>query len=155
MGHVTLVGQGLAVFDRLVVAVAKNPSKASLFTAEERISLLKESLRHFPSNRLEIDSFDGLTVEYARSKGASAILRGLRAASDFEYEFQLAMMNRHLNQDIQSVFMMADLKWFYISSSLVKEAFALGADIAGLVPRPVADRLAQKLCQGILPKSQG
>jgi pantetheine-phosphate adenylyltransferase len=144
LGHVSLVERGLAVFDRLIVAVAKNPVKGALFTVEERVGLLRESLSSFPESRIEIDRFEGLTVDYARSKGAVAILRGLRATSDFEFEFRMAMMNRHLEKDIHSVFLMADYQWFYISSSTVKEAASLGADISDLVPAPVAERLRIK-----------
>ncbi|MDR2611544.1 MAG: pantetheine-phosphate adenylyltransferase [Deltaproteobacteria bacterium] len=144
LGHVSLVERGLAVFDRLIVAVARNPLKSSLFTIEERVELLRESLAGFPERRIEIDRFEGLTVDYARSKGAVAILRGLRATSDFEAEFQMAMMNRHLERDIHSVFLMADYQWFFISSSTVKEAASLGADISDLVPGPVARKLKGK-----------
>ncbi|MDR3153865.1 MAG: pantetheine-phosphate adenylyltransferase [Deltaproteobacteria bacterium] len=153
LGHVSLVERGLAVFDKIIVAVARNPEKGALFTVDERVGLLKESLGGFPEGRIEIDLFEGLTVEYARSRGAGAILRGLRATSDFEYEFRMAMMNRHLEKGIQSVFLMADHQWFYISSSTVKEAASLGADISDLVPEPVARRLrgkfpARRLAQG-------
>jgi pantetheine-phosphate adenylyltransferase len=145
LGHVSLVERGLAIFDRLIVAVAVNPEKGCLFTTEERVELLRESLlERFPEGRLEIDRFEGLTVDYARRKGAEAVLRGLRATSDFEFEFRMAMMNRHLDKDIHSVFLMADYQWFYISSTTVKEAASLGADISDLVPGPVAARLRGK-----------
>jgi pantetheine-phosphate adenylyltransferase len=145
LGHVSLVERGLAVFDRIIVAVAKNPLKGALFSVDERVELLRESLaERFPDGRIEIDRFEGLTVDYARRKGAAAILRGLRATSDFEFEFRMAMMNRHLEKDIHSVFLMADHRWFFISSSTVKEAASLGADVSDLVPEPVARRLRSK-----------
>ncbi|MDR1041761.1 MAG: pantetheine-phosphate adenylyltransferase [Deltaproteobacteria bacterium] len=145
LGHLSLVERGLAIFDRLIVAVAVNPEKGGLFTPGERVELLSESLLdRFPGGRLEIDRFEGLTVDYARRRGAAAILRGLRATSDFEFEFRMAMMNRHLDDGIHSVFLMADHQWFYISSSTVKEAASLGADISDLVPGPVARRLRGK-----------
>lgn len=144
LGHLSMVERGLAIFDRLIVAVANNPVKSTLFTVEERISLLSESLSHFPKDRLEIDHYDGLTVHYAKKKGAAAVLRGLRASGDFELEFQMAMMNRHLENDIPSVFLMADHQWFFLSSSTVKEAFSLGGDISALVPAPVLRVLGSK-----------
>jgi pantetheine-phosphate adenylyltransferase len=144
MGHVSLVERGLIVFDRIVVAVADNPRKSCLFTVEERLDLLRRSLERFPPGRVEVDSFEGLTVEYARSIGARAVLRGLRVMADFEYEFQLAMVNRHIAGDVQSVFLMADHRWLFTSSSIVKEAAGFGADVADLVPPPVAESLRRK-----------
>jgi pantetheine-phosphate adenylyltransferase len=139
----SLVERGLAVFDRLIVAVAVNPAKGQLLPADERVELLRECLGRYPSDRLEVDRFEGLTMDYARSRGARAVLRGLRAASDFEFECRLAMMNRHLDPDIHSVFLMADHQWFFVSSSMVKEAASLGADVSDLVPEPVARRLRE------------
>jgi pantetheine-phosphate adenylyltransferase len=139
-----MVERGLAIFDKLIVAVAKNPDKHTLFTVEERIELLTESLQALPSERVTIDHYEGLTVEYARQKKAVAVLRGLRATSDFEYEFQMAMMNRHLERDIHSVYLMADYQWFFISSSTVKEAASLGADVSDLVPKAVLAMLKSK-----------
>jgi pantetheine-phosphate adenylyltransferase len=144
LGHLSLVERGLRVFDKIIVAVAVNPNKAALFSVKERLALLKESLAAHPASRVEVDSFSGLTVDYARSKGAGAILRGLRVMADFEYEFQLAMVNRHLSPDVQSVFLMADYKWFFISSSTVKEAAHFGANIDDLVPPAVARQLRIK-----------
>jgi pantetheine-phosphate adenylyltransferase len=144
LGHVNLVERGLAVFGRIIVAVAQNPGKSCLFAVEERLDLLRRSLAALPADRVEVASFQGLTVEYARSRGAKAILRGLRVTADFEYEFQLAMVNRHLSQDVQSVFLMADYHSFFISSSTVKEAASFGADVDDLVPPPVAESLKLK-----------
>jgi pantetheine-phosphate adenylyltransferase len=148
LGHVSMVERGLAVFDRLIVAVAKNPAKRTLFTIDERLILLRESLKGMPRGRVEIDHYDGLTVDYARKAGAVAVLRGLRATSDFEYEFQMAMMNRHLEKGIHSVYLMADYQWFFISSSTVKEAATFGADVSDLVPAPVLAMLREKLQGG-------
>ncbi|MDR1109531.1 MAG: pantetheine-phosphate adenylyltransferase [Deltaproteobacteria bacterium] len=143
-GHLSLVERSLDVFDRVIVSVAINPGKTTLFTLEERLALLVECLSHLPPGRVEVTSFSGLTVEYARSVGATAILRGLRGSADFEYEYQLAVINRHLDHEVQTVFLMADYQWFFISSSTVKEAASLGASISGLVPPAVARSLKGK-----------
>jgi len=144
-GHLSLIRRGLAIFDKIIVAVAINPAKRSLFTVEERVDIIREVLKDEPC--IEVDSFRGLTVEYTRQRKADAILRGIRAMSDFENEFQLALMNRRLNREIQSVFLMTDYKWFYISSSLIKEVASLGGDIKGMVPKIVCERLAEKFSQ--------
>ncbi|MDR0355786.1 MAG: pantetheine-phosphate adenylyltransferase [Deltaproteobacteria bacterium] len=144
-GHLSLVERGLAVFDKIIVSVVANPAKSTaLFSLDERLELLKGSLAHLPQDRLTLSTFSGLTIEYARQAGAAAILRGLRGSADFEYERQLAEINRHLAQDVQTVFLMADYKWFFISSSTVKEAASLGADVDGLVPKIVAEGLKKK-----------
>jgi pantetheine-phosphate adenylyltransferase len=143
-GHLSLVERGLTVFDRIIVAVAKNQSKSTLFTLDERLDLLKRSLTRFSPDQVEITSFEGLTVEFARSRGAMAIMRGLRGSADFEYEYQLAAINRHLDNQVQTVFLMADYQWFFISSSSIKEAVSLGASIDGLVPPAVAQGLKLK-----------
>ena len=145
LGHLSLVERGLSIFERIVVAVADNPLKSSLFTVEERVGLLKEAFSGFPEGRIAIDSYSGLTVDYANKMGAIAILRALRATSDFEYEFQMALMNKRLQKGVQSVFLMADQEWFYISSSVVKEAASLGGEIRDLVPPSVAEKLREKL----------
>ncbi|MDR1870899.1 MAG: pantetheine-phosphate adenylyltransferase [Deltaproteobacteria bacterium] len=145
LGHLGLVKRILELFDHLIIVVANNPQKKTLFTTEERVEMLQASLGQEFEGRIEIDSFAGLTVDYAKSKGATAIVRGLRGASDFDYEFQLNMINRHLNQEIQSVFLMADYQWFFIRSSVVKEAASLGADISDLVSPFVARKIKAKL----------
>jgi pantetheine-phosphate adenylyltransferase len=145
LGHVGLIRRILDLFERLVVVVANNPQKRTLFTVHERVTMLKESLGSEFGDRVTIDSFDGLTVDYAKSIGAKAIVRGLRGASDFDYEFQLNMINRHLNQDVQSVFLMADCQWSFIRSSAVKEAASHGADITDLVSPFVARTLLERL----------
>ncbi|MDR3204522.1 MAG: pantetheine-phosphate adenylyltransferase [Deltaproteobacteria bacterium] len=144
LGHVSVVKRALNVFDKIIVAVAYNPGKKTLFTVDERLELLRDSLAAFPASRVEVDFFQGLTVDYARSQGARAVLRGLRVLADFDFEFQLAMMNNHIDHDIQSVFLMADHQWFFVSSSIVKEAAMFGADVDKLVSPLVAEKLKAK-----------
>ena len=143
-GHLSLVDQGLAIFDRIVVAVARNVGKAALFTPEERLGLLREALAGYEPDRVAVGSFDGLLVRYAKNLGATAILRGLRGAPDFEYEFQMALINRHLEPSLQSVYLMTDHRWLYISSTAVKEAAAYGADIGAMAPPASARALEAK-----------
>jgi pantetheine-phosphate adenylyltransferase len=147
MGHLSLVDRGLFLFDKIVVAVARNSAKAPLFSVEERVEMLRESLAAYDPARVEVDSFEGLLVEYARQKKAAALLRGLRATADFEYEFQMAMVNRHLEASIQSVFFMTDYRWLYISSTIVKEAASYNADVSEMVPPPVVERLKKKFAK--------
>jgi len=142
-GHVSILKSGLVVFDRLIVAVLQNPKKSSLFSVEERIEMIREVTGDDP--RVEVDAFDGLLVEYARRKNVRVVLRGLRAVADFEYELQMANMNRHLNDQVETVFIMADDAYFYVASNLVKEAASLGGDVSGLVPPAVQERLLSKL----------
>jgi pantetheine-phosphate adenylyltransferase len=142
-GHLDIIKRGLKLFDRVIVAIMHNPAKESLFTVEERREMLKISLKSF--SNIEIDTFNGLTVNYAAEKKAHAILRGMRAVSDFEYEFQLALMNRRLNREIQTVFLMTGLRWIYTSSSIIKEAAGFGGNINGMVPPIVNERLKEKL----------
>ena len=145
-GHVSILRGGLVAFDRLIVAVLQNPKKSALFTVEERIEMLRETVGNDP--RVEIDSFEGLLVDYAKRKNARVVLRGLRAVADFEYELQLANMNRHLNEEVETVFIMAKDAYFYVSSNLVKEAAKLGGDVSKLVPAGVNDKLVKKLGVG-------
>ena len=145
-GHLGLVRRGLDVFDQVIVAVADNTPKRPLFTQEERVAMACEALAGEP--RAIVEPFSGLTVEYAAQRGACAILRGLRAVSDFEYEFQLALMNRRLQRRIQTVFLMTDYQWLFTSSTIVKSAASHGADIMGLVPENVRLRLQEKYGQG-------
>ncbi len=119
-GHIDIVERGLKLFDKIIVAILHNPAKKSLFTVEERIEMLKTCLKNNPD--IEVDAFNGLLVDYAARRKAHAILRGLRAVSDFEYEFQLALMNRRLNREIQTVFLMTGMRWIFTSSSIIKEA---------------------------------
>ena len=141
-GHLSILNRALKIFDKLVIAILINPTKKPLFTLSERISMMEEVLKG--RTNIEIDSFDGLLVDYVVRKGSNAIVRGLRALSDFEYEFQMALLNRKLNRDVQSIFLMTDYKWFYISSTIIKEAASLGGDITGLVPPIVCKRLKEK-----------
>jgi pantetheine-phosphate adenylyltransferase len=142
-GHVAIIQRGLNLFDRLVVAVANNPQKSPLFTVEERKGFILKSVRNDP--RVEVDSFDGLMVEYARQRGIHTVLRGLRAVSDFEYEFQLANMNRKLLPEFESVFVMTGEDYFYVSSRLVREVATFGGDVRGMVPANVAAAMRKKL----------
>ena len=141
-GHVAIIQRGLNLFDRLVVAVANNPQKAPLFTVAERSAFIREAVGNDP--RVEVDSFDGLMVEYARRRGVHTVLRGLRAVSDFEYEFQLANMNRKLMPEFESVFVMTGEDYFYVSSRLVREVATFGGDVTGLVPTHVAEALRRR-----------
>ena len=141
-GHLSILNRAIQIFDRVVVAVAKNPSKKNLFTVPERLDMLGEVLKNHAN--VEVDTFEGLLVDYAGRRNANVIVRGLRALSDFEYEFQMALMNRRLERNIQSIFLMTDYKWFYISSTIVKEAASLGGDIKGLVPPLVCRKLKEK-----------
>ena len=141
-GHVDIVERGLNIFDKIIVAILRNPAKEALFTVEERKEMIETSLNR--NSNVEIDVFDGLLVDYAKKRNAVAILRGMRAVSDFEYEFQLALMNRKLNREIQTVFLMTGLRWIFISSSIIKEAASFGGNINGMVPPIVSRRLKEK-----------
>jgi pantetheine-phosphate adenylyltransferase len=141
-GHISIISRALKIFDHLIVAILNNPNKVPLFNMEERLSMIRQVLKG--NHNLEMDSYNGLLVDYVVSKNANVIVRGLRALSDFEYEFQMALMNRKLNRDVQSVFLMTDYKWFYISSTIIKEAASLGGDVSGLVPPVVCARLKEK-----------
>ena len=143
-GHIDLVKRTLRVFDRVIVAIATNPNKDnSLFDVEERLEMIREVFKG-PGRRVQADSFEGLLVDYADRIGAKVIIRGLRAVSDFEYEFQMAMMNRSLKPNLETLFMMTGESYFYISSRLVKEVVSLGGDVSGLVPKIVLKRLQER-----------
>ena len=141
-GHVDIIQRGSRLFDRIVVAILLNIEKAPLFTVAERVDIAREVFRGNPN--VEVDTFDGLLVDYARRKGAHAIVRGLRAISDFEYEMQMALMNRNLNPEVETVFMMPAEAYSYVSSRIVKEVVALGGSVTNLVPSMVNDRLRRK-----------
>jgi pantetheine-phosphate adenylyltransferase len=141
-GHLDIVDRGLAVFDRVRMAILMNPEKQPLFTVEERVAIIREAYRGNP--RVEVDTFSGLLVDYAERVGASVIIRGIRAISDFEYEFQMALMNRRLNPQIETVFMMPAESYSYVSSRLVKEVFQLGGRVSDVVPPVVERRLSEK-----------
>ena len=141
-GHVSIIHSGLVVFDRIIVAVLSNRKKQALFSVEDRIEMIADAVKGDP--RVEIDRFDdGLLVDYARKKGVRVVLRGLRAVGDFEYELQMANMNRHLDAEIETVFLMAS-DYFFVSSSLIKEAASLGGDLKGIVPDLVEKKLRDK-----------
>lgn len=141
-GHVDIIRRGSHLFERIIVGVLLNRDKSPLFTIDERVDIAREVFAAYTN--VEVDTFDGLLVEYARRKGASVIVRGLRAISDFEYEMQMALMNRHLNPDVETVFMMPAEPYTYVSSRLVKEVVALGGSVRGLVPEIVEARLREK-----------
>ena len=141
-GHVSLISRGLKVFDRIVLAVAKSTPKKTCFTLDERVAMAREVFQDEP--RIMVEPFDGLLIDYVLGRGAGAILRGLRAVSDFEYEFQMALMNRRLSRDVQTVFLMTDYKWMYLSSTIVKEVSLHGGNVKGLVPEPVLLKLTAK-----------
>jgi pantetheine-phosphate adenylyltransferase len=143
-GHVSIIKGGLVAFDRLIVAVLSNPKKQSLFSVQERSEMIHEAVGQ-DINRIEVDSFDGLLVDYCRRKNAKVVIRGLRAVADFEYELQMANMNRHLYHEMETVFLMANDAYFYVSSNIVKEAASLGGDVSALVPPNVSERLKAKL----------
>jgi len=144
-GHVDIIERSLQVFDRVIVAVAYNPHKDSaMFSSEERVAMIAAVFRRY-GGRVIADRFDGLLVDYVKQRGAKVIIRGLRAVADFEYEFQMTMMNRHLVSDIETIFMMAGEAHFYTSSRLVKEVVTLGGDVEGLVPDVVLKRLKEKV----------
>ena len=141
-GHVDIILRGARLFDRIVVAILVNPEKTPFFSIEERIEMAQAVFRE--ERRVEVDAFGGLLVDYARRRHAAVIVRGLRAVSDFEYEFQMALMNRRLVPDIETVFMMPAEAYTYTSSRIIREVFALGGSISGLVPEIVEARLREK-----------
>ena len=139
MGHLDIVERAAELFDKVIVAIARNPAKKTLFTEEERLDMIREC---FPGNsKVEVAAVQGLVVDYANSVGARILIKGLRALSDFDYEFQLALMNRRLDREIETVFLMTGLRWIYISSSIVKDVASHGGDVSGLVPEHVNARL--------------
>jgi pantetheine-phosphate adenylyltransferase len=141
-GHVDIIERGARLFDRIIVAILVNAEKAPLFSMAERVDIARAVFKNHPN--VEVDTFDGLLVDYVARRQANVIVRGLRAVSDFEYEFQMALMNRELASTIETVFMMPAVKYSYISSRLIKEVFALGGKVHGLVPDMVEARLREK-----------
>jgi len=142
-GHLDLIERGQKMFDRLIVAVLKNTEKEPMFSVPERVEMLREVTRHWES--VEIDVFDGLLVDYARKRGAAVILRGIRAVSDYEYELQMALMNRKLEPRLETVFMMPGETYSYLSAKVVREIAHFGGPLAGLVPPTVEQRLKAKV----------
>ena len=142
-GHVDIAHRALRLFDRLVVAVAVNVSKRGTFTIEERLEMVKHAFQS--ESAIEVRSFDGLTVDYAQQIGAQAIIRGVRAMSDFEYEFEMALMNKHLFSEVETVFMMPSQQYMFVSSSRLKELVRFGRDVEEFVPAEVAKQLRERL----------
>jgi len=141
-GHVDIIKRGLRMFDELIILIAYNRNKKTLFSVEERQAMIQEVIKDCKNVR--VDCSDGLLVDFVKDSGANVILRGLRALSDFEYEFQLALINRRLNREIETVFLMTGYKWFYTSSTIIKEAASLGGSVKGLVPEIVNLKLTEK-----------
>lgn len=142
-GHLDLIQRGSRLFDKLIVSILRNDTKKPLFSVEERTEMLREVVHVYPN--VEVDSFDGLLVDHAAAQSATVLLRGIRAISDYEYELQMALMNRRLRPGIETIFMMANEAYSFISSRLVKEVFGLGGNITGLVPPSVESRLQRRL----------
>jgi len=144
-GHVDIIERASRLFDKIIITVARNPAKTPLFTADERVQLIKKSITTIKNkSSFTVDTFDGLIVKYAKKQGASAIIRGLRAISDFEYELQMALMNRRLQQDMTTVFLMPHENYTYLNSTIVKEVAGLGGDISNFVPPSVEEKLKEK-----------
>jgi pantetheine-phosphate adenylyltransferase len=143
-GHLDIIQRACKLFDEVIVAILVNPGKTAMFSVDERVEMLGSLLNaRFP--QVSVDTFDGLLVDYALRRGAQAVVRGIRAISDYEYELQMALMNRRLNPQVETVFLMSAEENSYLSSRLVKEVFSLGGSITGLVPEPVIDRMREKL----------
>ncbi len=147
MGHLDIIKRALNVFDRVIVVVAQNPGKQSLFSLEERKEMIQQSFSAEETG-VEVDEVSGLLVNYAYRRGAKAIIRGLRAISDFDYEFQLALMNRRIEREVETVFLMTGFRWIFISSSVIKEVASHGGDVSGLVPDHVCERLRKRFMLG-------
>ena len=141
-GHVDIINRGLRIFDKIIIAVGNNPTKSALFTVEERIDMIKGLIGD--NQRIEVASYTGLLVDYLEKVNATIILRGLRAMSDFEYEFQLALINRRLDRQVETVFLMTGSKWFYCNSRIIKEAASFGGSVRGLVPDDILHKLKEK-----------
>jgi len=141
-GHIDIIERASKIFDTVIVTIMYNTAKKSLFSVDERINLIEESLADFKN--VKVDCHSGLLVDYAQKKKASAVIRGMRAISDFENEFQMAMMNRRLARDIETIFFMTGLRWIFTSSSVIKEAASFGGDISGMVPHAVQHAVMEK-----------
>ena len=142
MGHVDIIERGLDLFGKVIVAVAVNASKQPLFTLDERMKMIEDTIKDY--SRVEVRSVSGLLVDFAQEQNAKAIIRGIRAVSDFDYEFQLALMNRKLNREVDSVFLMPSFRWIFISSSIIKDAVRNGGDVSDMVPFNVNEMLMEK-----------
>ena len=142
-GHVDIIERGLKIFDRIIIAVLENPKKQPLFSTKERVRMIEDIFRD--QKRIEVKAFDGLLVDFVRKNDATIVIRGLRAISDFEYEFQMTLMNRKLNPDIETLFMMPSINYSFLSSNLVKEVSMLGGSLSGLVPAEVENKLKKNI----------
>lgn len=142
-GHIDLIKRATRIFDQVIVAVAHNKAKGTMFTVEERVSMIRDAVKGMKN--VTVDDFGGLAVEYVRRKGSKIMIRGLRMLSDFEYEFQMALTNRKLSEDIETIFMMPHEDYSYVSSKLIKEAAGLGADVSRFIPREVEKAIRKKL----------
>ena len=145
-GHVDIILRGQRIFDKIIVAVLKNPKKRPLFSTKERVAMIQKIFA--PQSDIEVKAFDGLLVEFAKRNKANIVIRGLRAVSDFEYEFQMSLMNRKLNSEIETLYMMPSFRYSFLSSGLVKEVFGLGGSVKDLVPEIVEKNLREKLKKG-------
>ncbi|MGV8059609.1 MAG: pantetheine-phosphate adenylyltransferase [Smithellaceae bacterium] len=141
-GHLDIIKRGSKIFDEIIILVAHNPTKSSLFTVEERVTMIEESIGDIEG--VKVDSHSGLLVDYVKKTGANVILRGMRALSDFEYEFQMALMNRRQTRDIETVFLMSGFRWFYTGSQIIKQVASMGGTVKGLVPEKVHKKLLKK-----------
>ncbi len=142
-GHIDIIDRAANLFDKIIISVTNNnPNKAAFFTINERLDMIKESIQSYPN--VEVESFEGLLIDFAKNIQAISIIRGLRALSDFEFEFKMALMNRNLDENISTVFLMPHEKYTHISSSLIREVASLGGDVIDYVPKHVADRLCSK-----------
>lgn len=142
-GHLDIIDRASKIFDKLIVSVVANPNKQPVFTLEERVGFIKECIKDY--DNIEVDSFNGLLIDYVKEKGALVILKGLRVIADFEYEFQMALLNKNLNPEIETIFMMTNNKYSYISSSLIKEIAKLGANLDEFVPKAIKEKILFKL----------
>ncbi len=141
-GHLNIIERSLVIFDKLLIAVAINAAKKPLFTLDERVEMIKQVTKNNPN--VIVESFEGLLVDYAVKKKINVLVRGLRAMSDFEYEFQMTFMNRKLDRSVETIFMMTGLRWFYVNSRIIKEVASAGGSVKGLVPDVVSERLKEK-----------
>ena len=141
-GHLDILERAINLFDKVIITVARNSSKSPLFSEQDRLQLIKEAVKKY--KQVEVDSFEGLLVDYGKKKKAIAVVRGLRATSDFEYEMQMALMNRKLNPDVQTVFLMPNERYTYLNSTIVREISRLGGDVTDFVPKVVKDALEKK-----------
>jgi pantetheine-phosphate adenylyltransferase len=145
LGHIDIIRRAAKMFDRVIVAVMTNPGKHPSFTPEERVEMLKVALREIPN--VEVECFHGLLADYTRARGAVAIVKGLRAVTDFEYEFQMALTNKKLNPEVETVFLTTDAEFMYLSSSIVKQIASFGGDISGFVSPENLKRIKERLCK--------